>query len=136
MNKIDVKKVVMGDVGVSINVDVNENIQDVELPEDLSIKNVTGKIKVIRLEETLFVTGNLQGLVELKCDRCLETFSKNVDFTIEREFEIDRKKESEENLFVDKYLMLDITDPVREELLMAIPMKNICKEECLGIQYN
>jgi uncharacterized protein len=133
MEKINVKNVVLGDVGTNDKVNLEERPDEVELAEDIKVKNIDGKLKITRLEETILVTGEFVAETELTCDRCLETFDKGIGFNLDREYEINRTTASEEGLYVDKYLNIDITEPVREELIMAIPMKKICQEICKGI---
>lgn len=135
MEKIEVKKLVLGDIGTSQKLQIAEAIGDLDFPDELEAETLNGQLKLIRLEDTILVTGEFSAEITLQCDRCLENFKKKIEFTLEREYEINRQKETEENLYVDKYLLIDISEPIREELLMAIPMKNICKEDCKGIDY-
>lgn len=133
MEKISAKNLLISEMGTSEKLDISASINDFDFPEDIKAKDVHGKLKLIKLEETILVQGDFESEVEVTCDRCLETFKKKITFSIDREFEINRLRENEEEQFVDKYGNIDISEPVREELIMAIPMRNICKDECKGI---
>jgi uncharacterized protein len=135
MEKLNVKNLVLGEIGTTETAEVSDRLANEEFPEDLKVDKVTGKLKMIRLDETILVNGELKAEVELFCDRCLEAFRQEIGFNLDREYEINRLADSEENLFVDKYMNIDMTEPIREELILAVPMKKICKESCQGIRY-
>lgn len=132
MEKINVKNLVLGEMGKTEKVVIDAHKPSFDTGE-IVVNSLAGKIKVIRLEDTVFFQGDFRANVILNCDRCLEKFEKEVDFESSREFEINRQAASEENLFVDKYFNIDITEPVREDLILAIPMQMICEESCKGI---
>lgn len=133
MKKISVKNLVRGDLGTSESFDIKEELESPNLPDGVTASEVVGKLKLIRLDDTILANGNFKTTISTPCDRCLENFEQGVNFTLEREYEIDRLVKSEGHLQVDKYLDIDITVPVNEELILAIPMQNICSDECQGL---
>ena len=73
----------------------------------------------------------------MPCDRC----AKDVDVVIELAFEheIDANQTAEERIadldeqpYIDGYL-LDIDGLVRNELILNLPMKVLCREDCKGV---
>jgi len=85
------------------------------------------------LDESVVASGKFQASVTLICDRCLDSFETEISFAFEREYFFDRKDMDEEKLYVDKYQNIDITDPLREEIILAIPTQNFCAQKCPGI---
>lgn len=132
MEKINVKNLVLGEMGKTEKVVVESHKPTFDAGE-IEIESLAGVVKVIRLEETIFYQGGFRATVKLNCNRCLEDFESVIDFESTREFEINRQEQNEEDLYVDKYFNIDITEPVREDLILAIPMQTICEVECKGI---
>jgi uncharacterized protein len=94
------------------------------------------------VEGQIHVVGSLQTKVELVCARCLEPVVEEVsrDFdlfyrplqSIEREEEM-RLKEDDTELAFFQGEGLFLTDVLAEQVLLAIPMKVICRSDCRGL---
>ena len=85
----------------------------------------------------LMITGESRLVLEIPCDRCLETvpaefvleFTKNVDLdesNEEQAMELDKKN------YIDGY-NLDVDKLIYNEILIGWPMKILCREDCKGI---
>lgn len=133
LEKINVKELVISEMGASKNVVIEGELADQDLPEGITLLSLNGKVKLTRLEDTILVHGQIRAMIGASCGKCLEKTEKTVDFELEREYEIDRKAESEENLYVDKYLNIDLDESIREELILAIPSRIVCQEDCQGL---
>ena len=80
----------------------------------------------------------LQGTVKCHrkfiCDRCLGEFSEEAEYPFTEEF---RRREEEDvddsgvTLFDDNYI--DITPLIRDTILAAQPICNLCRPDCLGL---
>ena len=90
----------------------------------------------------LDIQGRLEATVPLQCSRCLEEYTE----AIEREFTqiltrvVDPVAEEEIELSggdLDRGVLegeyLDLRGVLREELLLSLPSKPLCKEDCRGI---
>lgn len=111
----------------------------------LEAQNVRGDVKATRLSDSLLVQGDVEATVQLQCSRCLDTFELAVDASLEEQFQpvVDvvtgytiKRAEFEENdaaFQIDLNHMMDLTEPVRQALLVALPMKPLCREDCKGI---
>ncbi len=88
------------------------------------------------------VSGRLQTEVEVACDRCLEpvVLPLKTDFDLiyrpaaympeAEEVEV-QEKETDVGFYQGEGL--DLKDVLREQVLLALPMHSVCREECLGI---
>lgn len=115
----------------------NTEVEELELP-----KEFFGKVNVqVLLEKTkdhILLRTSLSVHKHCECDRCLKQF--------------DREFFNEYHMFyihdiVNKHLydedvvtvirrdqdFIDISNDVREYAMLAIPMKNLCKEDCKGL---
>lgn len=72
------------------------------------------------------------------CDRCGEEFRRIITGEMQTLFTFDRVKAQEEGggevrLLPPSAKEIDITQDVLDGLLLAIPVKFLCREECLGL---
>lgn len=87
------------------------------------------------------VTGKLEGRVPMVCARCLEGYVESVDRTFSQI--LSRKTEGSEDEIqlntsdLDRSELvgdtLDLQAIVREELVLSLPTKPLCKADCKGI---
>lgn len=111
--------------------------------EEVTLKDpVTVKMKVDRVGKKIIIQGVIQTLLQLECSRCLEDFFCHVDepFTVTFFPAEDRPKEPDlelesEDLDVSFYeeQEIDLSELVREQILLAVPMNPVCKLNCRGL---
>ncbi len=106
---------------------------------------LTGKIILLHAgRHTILVTGSFKIPLNLFCSRCLEPVVEMVEFQIEEEFKatIDVEMgshlswdpvEVEESNLIDASHTLDLTEVIRQHIILNIPMKPLCKPDCLGL---
>jgi uncharacterized protein len=103
------------------------NFEDIDLRKDfcgkiiisLTLSLLKSKVPMIELR------GNLDGEVNLICDRCAETFSKKINYKIDEVYELDKEEISKKVIYIDT--------KVKDFILNSFPMKILCKEDCKGI---
>jgi uncharacterized protein len=133
MHLIEVKNLARAEIGTKEVYDFETDGKEFDFPEIMNVGKIKGKVTLIQLDESVVVKGEMTAEVQLICDRCLDNFDTEQKFTFEREYLYDRKTKSEENLFIDKNLNVDLTEPIHDELLLAIPTQNFCQAECKGL---
>lgn len=86
-----------------------------------------GEIKIVGEVEDVGRCFLIHGRIVCKkvfiCDRCLAPATKNQVHEFEEEFD---KSEAVDDV-------IDVTELLRDELLAAQPMKNLCKADCKGL---
>ena len=89
----------------------------------------------------VYAAGEVQTTLSLSCSRCLMAFPHQIreEFHLEyrsrpTEFpeEIELDEESVGIIFFDGP-EIDLSDQVRQDVLLAIPMKPVCTESCMGL---
>ncbi|MDK9708797.1 MAG: DUF177 domain-containing protein [Desulforhopalus sp.] len=112
--------------------------------ETSSIVAATATIAVSRQDkETVVLKGEMDGRYNLVCDRCGEVFEKRLlsEFSYlvttrqEDDFESVEQECSDEDALT-LYLaepVIEVEEILREQALLAVPVKNVCSEECRGI---
>lgn len=104
------------------------------------LKNVIFNVQFLKLPHEINVQiKNLKTAAECICSRCLKKISHDITIPFaEREFIIDLPErdlqEGEDAFFVSKDRNeLDLTDMIREELLLHFPAIALCSESCKGL---
>jgi uncharacterized protein len=109
-----------------------------------SAKDTTATIWVSRQDhETVVIKGEIEGRCEIVCDRCGEQFEESLQSefvyfaTTRREdsLELVDQECNEEDVFTLFLLepIIEVDEILREQALLAIPLKNLCSEDCKGI---
>ena len=79
-------------------------------------------VNVVVVDEELLVKGSWEVEASFVCSRCLDAFSMHLE---------------EKNAFFDFELegrdSIDLTDSVREDIILHFPVKPLCKESCQGL---
>ncbi len=115
-----------------------------EQPElDFSLATpITGTIHLERHDDHILVRGQLRGELNFTCSRCLDAFAAPLaaDFDLllkigrppvpSQEVELDSEELDEDFFQGDE---LDLNALVREQVLLTLPLKPLCREECRGL---
>lgn len=98
--------------------------------------------RVARLKDKLLVTGQLETQVVIDCDRCLKPVGLPVasDFRVEyvtpetyEATSVVELDESDLQLSVFDGEAIDIDELVREQILLALPSRILCQDDCKGL---
>lgn len=88
------------------------------------------------------VEGRISGEVEAECTRCLTGVTHKIDIPVKAAFVTEEnytsEKEAEvrnDDLDVSIYdgEKIDLTDLVREQILLDLPIQILCREDCQGL---
>ena len=119
-----------------------------DLPEGSTVKfaqpaQVSGE--VVNTGHGLELNAHVQTAVSSRCDRCLDDINVPLEFDIseqhiletelEKDQDQDQNSEDEEPSLVLTYNSdwLDLTEAVKENLILNLPMRTVCEPECPGI---
>ncbi len=105
-----------------------------ELAEDVRADFVRGTIEFTRTNRGILAEGQLHSQVQLECARCLKTFSQPLDLHLEAQFGSPPIKPQGEAIFpIGVKGILDLTEALREYILLYLPMRPLCKPDCRGL---
>lgn len=89
------------------------------------------------------LTGRLQVALSLVCDRCLGQYDVDLESDFQVLFEVEsaeswRVKDLDARIAdLDSEMLnepvIDLDDVVRQQVYLALPMKNLCSEACKGV---
>lgn len=103
---------------------------------------VTGEVRLHRTNQGIYVDGTARVPVELECTRCLKTYTTTVTFPLREQFypTIDvisglpvAVPDDELAFTIDRNHLLDLREAIRQNLVLALPMKTLCREDCKGL---
>ena len=111
-------------------------LEGLELEEDISVSQlriedkgmvrlkgpVHIKASVSKITNTVTVAVQLIGSMKMTCGRCLDEFDVSLEKNLSLNYPLEKQQRH-----------IDITDDIREEILLDYPIKPLCKEQCKGI---
>jgi len=140
--RFNVAQLLKSPAGASREYDLNEEIA--ELDKDLeATKPLVGRVKLLRTGTGILVTGRLSSEVRVPCRRCLLPAAVPVHMNLEEEFhpsidivtgtELPLGDGEDAATRTDEHHILDLTEVVRQGLLLALPMSAVCRPDCKGL---
>jgi len=137
----NVAQLLKSPMGSSLEADLNE--EDVKLDEDLKVVGpLTGHVRMRHINQGLLVDGWVDITLELECTRCLKMFEQTLHVPFEEHFfptvdvvtGVPLPPSDEEDVFpIDEHHLVDLTEAIRQQVVLNIPMVTLCKEECAGL---
>lgn len=99
---------------------------------------VTGDLEIARTQSFLRLRGRVGTVATMVCSRCLTTIRRPLEAVLDEEFPIgaddDEAGETRElGLSAGPTPVLDVSEVVRQQLLLTTPMAPLCRPDCRGI---
>lgn len=103
---------------------------------------ITGHLRLHRTNQGIFASGTVHAPVQLECTRCLRELTTTLDFPLREEFfpTIDvvtglpvNEPHDDDAFPIDKHHLLDTREAIRQNLLLALPVRVLCREDCAGL---
>ncbi len=99
---------------------------------------VSVQVKLEKRRRQLFLTGHIETSGKFVCDRCLDNFDRRFSLDYRMAYVYDESDAGEvdrDEITVLKMStnVINIDEDVKEYVLLAIPLKLLCKEDCAGL---
>jgi uncharacterized protein len=138
----NVAQLLKSPVGTTLTEDIDE--EHVALDEDIKpVGPLIGRARIRHINQGLLVDGWVEVTLALSCTRCLKDFEQPMHVTFAERFyptvdvvtgiPLPPGDDVEDAFPIDEYHQLDLTEAVRQAVLLAIPMVTLCKEDCAGL---
>lgn len=128
--------------GATRRYELVEDVSELD-PELTMLGPMVGTLNLIRTHSGVLVRAELSSAVQVTCNRCLEPIALPVRFRFEEsyrpltevntgryllpeEFEGTTEELEDEALIIDEHHILDITEVVRQNIWLAMPMYPAC----------
>lgn len=138
----NVAQLMKSPVGTSLVTDFREE-DEVALDSDFKVVGpIDGHVRMRRTNQGLLVDGWVDLTLQLNCTRCLKNFEQLMHVTFEEQFYptvdvvsgMPMPAFDEEEIFpLDDHHQLNLTEAVRQNVLLALPMGTVCQEDCQGL---
>ncbi|HYF95628.1 MAG TPA: DUF177 domain-containing protein [Symbiobacteriaceae bacterium] len=102
-----------------------------------------GEAEIWNAGDRLLIQASVAGEATLECSRCLSPVTLPLQVSFEEEFvegapsegaeEPDSDAEAERSVTYYSGDEIDLSDPLRENILLELPMKPLCSDECEGL---
>ena len=105
----------------------------IKLSDDLTLTPLKGVITATRTTEGIYIQGQLESAAVLECIRCLEETVVPLDFSLDELFFHPPQSAPPGENRVGEDGMIDLAPLVRELSLLSLPIKVLCRPDCLGL---
>jgi len=119
------------------------HLQRLTLDEGQWARDVEANIRLTRIEAGILVDGEVAGVANVQCVRCLNEFDQPFRSVFDGEFRpsvdvrtgvpIDNP-EDDDVFIIDHNHELDLAPLLRQVIILALPMRPVCGEDCAGFQ--
>ncbi len=107
--------------------------EEVQIGNDLALRNFTGSAVIGRTPQGLIVQGNFRGTLTLACVRCLTEFEFDLKWELTELYAFNKKSMTESGLILPDDAHIDLAPLLREYALLEVPIKPLCKPDCKGL---
>ena len=114
-----------------------------ESPEETSGSVVQGEARLARVNQGILVDASLRVSATCLCSRCIQDFNTLLELRFSEVYlpsidintgaALHVSEETAPFFLLNDHHELDITEAVRQSVIVALPMKPLCKEDCAGL---
>lgn len=113
-------------------------------PKDFGLEENKEFNKTIHLYHQINKVGNevyiqimIQTALDLQCDVCLDSFQLDVkdkvNIVLTTDSDLADREDDDVYLVADSTNQIDVSESIRQSLLLAVPFKQICRADCKGL---
>ena len=114
-----------------------------EADGEMIARDIVGDVRLTRLRDAIIASVSATGIVPLNCVRCLREYDQPFEVEFDEEYRqtvdvrtgVDLGDEpADDELFsrIDENHELDLREPLRQEILVVLPMRPDCGTDCPG----
>ncbi len=130
--------------GGSLRLEQEFSGRDLNLDQQTAFLKAPARVsvKILLQKGQVLITGRLQAELHLVCSRCLGASPVQIDKNVDLEYSPDPQVEEGEEIGLEYSDLevgfyrgdrINLGDLVNEQLLLEVPMKTICREDCRGL---
>ena len=97
--------------------------------EEIAFKDARLGGRFFGIDETVSIDARLDVTVLAHCARCLEAVEQALSVPVKSEF----SRTPDEDRYPITGHLIDVSRPAFDELLVKLPMRFLCREDCLGL---
>jgi uncharacterized protein len=139
--RFNVSQLLKEGVGTRRSFPLNETLE--ALP-DTGTTRVQGEVLITCIDKGVWVSGPVEANASSLCGRCLTQVDHKVSFHLDEEYsptvDIDSgasisviEEVGDSTFTIDHNHILDLTEAVRQYIVINLPMKPLCVDSCAGL---
>lgn len=117
--------------GYSREIPIDE--PEAAIADDLVVRQLHGLITLTRTPQGLYAQGHLRASAPAECVLCLTRFEQPVSCRFGEMYHYPPEKAPAEALIIPEHMNVDFAPLVREDMLLSMPMRQLCRPDCKGL---
>ncbi len=113
--------------------DIHFDFDQIHLQPDLDLNELHGITRVGKTPQGILVQGKFEGSVQSECVRCLTVFGQPLRTEFQELFAFNTRSTAESELILPEDGNINLEPLLREYLLVEVPIRPICREDCMGL---
>ncbi len=113
--------------------DIHFDLPELRITSDFILKNFKGVARVGRTPQGILVQADFTADVNAECVRCLAEFDQSLKASFQELFAFRSRSVTDSGLYVPEDGNIDLSPLVREYILLDMPIKPLCREDCKGL---
>lgn len=101
--------------------------------DDLTLEPLNGRFVVTRTSEGIYLDGDFHSQMMVDCVRCLAETAADLEMSLSELFYYPPETAPEGEYSIGENGFIDLAPLVREAAFLAMPMRPMCRENCLGL---
>jgi uncharacterized protein len=118
---------------ISTSREIHFDLPSLKLGNDLDLKDFTGKVELTRTPKGILVDSDFSSSFLAECVRCLDEYDQKLHATFTEVYAFHGNFISESGLIVPDDANIDLMPLLREYLLVEVPIRLLCREDCKGL---
>jgi len=118
---------------ISTSREIDFDLPAISLGNDLNLKMLTGKVELTRTPKGILIEADFSSSIAAECVRCLDEYEQKLHIAFSDLYAFHSNSVTDSGLIVPEDGNIDLLPLVREYLLIEIPIKLVCREDCKGL---
>jgi len=137
----NVAQLLKAPVGSDLRQDIDGEVK-LDDPTAATVGPVTGEVRFQHTNQGILASGTAEATVRIQCVRCLEDFEQPLEVEFSEMFlptiEVLTGKPmppitEDQGFPIDARHHLDLTELLRQQIILNLPDQPLCREDCLGL---
>ncbi len=127
---LDLKKLLDGSLN---SIDFSLSLDDCSFIDDLLGGTAVASGTITNHSGLILLSGNVLPVLKVSCARCGREYTYNTPIALNAKITDKLANEDEDEFIIMQDFAIDIEDIVRTALILELPTRYLCKEDCKGL---
>jgi uncharacterized protein len=118
---------------IGTNRDIHFDLPDFTFSPDFQASQIQGLVRLNRITQGVFINGEFHAQVVMECVRCLSEFTQTLTTSFQELYTLRYQPLADSGLVIPEDNNIDLAPILREYLMIEMPIKPLCKPDCLGL---